>query len=292
MRRIFFILALLLPALSACGTFDEWQREKVYRPIRIVGDYGLAALRAQYPQVQLQQIDEAPGGQLQVLLVPPRGDSGAVPQHPEIRVLYLHGTGANAWQNMAKIEGITRNGLEVAAPDYRGWGASSPLLPSEESIHADAWAAWLALQAPAGQGQGVRWVIYGHSMGSAVAVRLAQRLKEVKPKAYCALVLESSFTSFPDIARSTGTLAGPLLSGLSSQKMASIERIADVHGPLWMLHGTQDTTVPIELGRRLYDAAPGPKTWLELPLAHSNLQTDTSGQYDALWQSVKAACSR
>ncbi len=325
------LAVLLLPTLSACSTFDDWQRLKVYRPTRIESSAALQALQVQWPSVATQTVHLPNGEQLQVLQVMRISQENLAPERsntandateiiavneakqPIVNVLYLHGTVAHAWGNMAKIQGITRNGLNVFAPDYRGWGSSSPRLPDEASIHEDAWATWQYLQAlqalqaaqatassaaaaatssaPSAQAnRPVRWVIYGHSMGSAVAVRLAQRLKHSAPKAYCALVLESSFTSFPDVARSASTLLGPLAAGLSSQKMASIERIADVQGPLWLLHGTQDSTIPIALGRQLFEAAPEPKTWLELPYAHSNLQTDTSGQYYALWRSVLATC--
>jgi hypothetical protein len=213
-------------------------------------------------------------------------------QSSKVKVLYLHGTLRHALQNSAKIEGITRNGMDVVAPDYRGWGASSYRIPDEASIHADAWAAWLALQ---NSPDDTRWVIYGHSMGSAVAAHLAARsyltLHDMHGQ-FCAVVLESAFTSFADVARSVGTVLGPIAAAVSTQKMASIDVIDEVPGPIWMLHGREDSTIPIALGEKLFAAAPSPKYWLDLPKDHSDLQTDTTGAYDAVWRQVISACQK
>jgi hypothetical protein len=275
----------VLGVLQGCASFDAWERQKVYRPTAVDSAewQRLLALRPDARALTVPSGHE--GQQLQVLQVPAwPGQTSAV------RVLYLHGTFRHAYQNLAKAEPMRRAGLDVLMPDYRGWGASSPLLPSEDSIHADAWAAWQALQnEKQPDGSPVRWVIYGHSMGSAVAVRLASRLRAAPNT--CALVLESSFTSFPDVADAGAGWAGRLLSLLGSQRMASIRYIDQVAVPVWFLHGSLDKTVPMAVGRRLYERAPQPRRWFDWPLGHSNLQTDPTGRYDQVWRDIAAQCT-
>jgi len=169
--------------------------------------------------------------------------------------------------------------------DYRGWGASSPRVPDEASIHEDTWAAWQALQL---REPHARWVVYGHSMGSAVAVRLAERL--AGQGAYCALVLENAFTRFSDVAGAAAGWLGRGLTALGNERMDSAGRIARVDPPLWFFHGRRDETVPRVLGRALFELAPQPKHWAEWPLGHSNLQTDPSGRYDAAWREIAEFC--
>lgn len=275
-----------LGALQGCASLDAWERQKVYRPTAVASAAEWQRLLALRPDVQALAVPvDKDDQQLQVLMVPARtGQTSAV------RVLYLHGTFRHAYQNLAKADPMRRAGMDVLMPDYRGWGASSPLLPSEDSIHADAWAAWQALQAEKQpDGSPVRWVIYGHSMGSAVAVRLASRLRAANNS--CALVLESAFTSFPDVADAGAGWLGRLLSMLGSQRMASIQYIDQVAVPVWFLHGSLDKTVPPALGRRLYERAPEPRRWHEWPLGHSNLQSDPTGRYDQVWRDIAALCA-
>lgn len=275
---------VVLLSLGGCGALDPWLREKIYRPSRIETAAEWQRLLASRPDATALTVDAGAGEQLQVLqLAAHPGQVAAV------RVFYLHGTYRHAWQNLGKAAPMLRAGLDVALPDYRGWGASSPRVPSEASIHADAWTAWQALQAATrAEGRPVRWVLFGHSMGSAVAVQLAQRLRG--SGTYCALVLESAFTSFPDVADSGVGWIGRQLTLWSDERMASIDRIAQVDPPLWFLHGSRDDTVPLALGRRLYEAAPAPKQWRQWPLGHSNLQTDPTGAYDQTWRDIAAGC--
>ena len=277
---------LLVVLLQGCSTIDAWQRQKLYRPTAVQSPAEWQRLLASRPDVQALTVPAGlPGEQVQVLQLPARAG-----QASRVRVLYLHGTYRHAFQNLAKAVPMQRAGLDVVMPDYRGWGASTPLLPSEASILEDTWAVWLALQTapPATEAKPVRWVIYGHSMGSGVAVQLARRLRG--SHSVCALVLESAFTSFPDVAQAGAGWLGRMLAGLGSQRMASIEHIAQVDQPVWFLHGSRDDTVPLSLGRRLYEQAPEPRTWREWPLGHSDLQTDPTGVYDQTWRDIAASC--
>ena len=272
---------LLMGLLGGCASLDRWQRVKLYRPTPVASATQWQQMLAQRPELETITVPVGPiGEQVRLLRWP------AVTGHTSaVRVLYLHGTFRHAFQNLAKAAPMQRAGFDVYLLDYRGWGASSFRVPNEASIHEDAWATWQALQQQAPQ---ARWVVYGHSMGSAVAVRLAERLSG--QGAYCALVLESAFTNFADVADAAAGWVGRGLSGLGNERMDSAHRIARVDPPLWFLHGSTDGTVPIALGRALFELAPSPKHWGEWPLGHSHLQTDPTGRYDAAWRDIAAAC--
>lgn len=283
-RLLYGLGAALL--IQGCAAWDDWQRQKIYRPTTLASPADWQAVVAgQRGAADLTVPVNGGAEQVKVLQLAARPGRVA-----PVGVLYLHGTYRHAGQNLGKAAPMLAAGLDVFLPDYRGWGASSPRVPSEASIHEDAWVVWQALQArgPAGAPP-VRWVIYGHSMGSAVAVQLAERLRGTR--AYCALVLESAFTSLPDVAEAGAGWGGRLLSLMGPERMASIERIDQVDPPVWFLHGSRDETVPRALGRRLYDAAPMPKQWREWPLGHSNLQTDPDGGYAQTWRDIASSCA-
>ncbi len=202
------------------------------------------------------------------------------PQAPAL--LYLHGTFRNLYQNLAKIDALRQAGYAVLAVDYRGWGDSTVISPSEETITADAATAWAELQKR--QPQASQRVIFGHSMGGSVAVRLASGLHGGSD--YAALVLEATFTRLPDVAAASG-FWGRLAAAATTLQFDSLSRIKNIDAPLLMLHGTADNTVPIALGRRLRDAAPAGVRWVEFEGgSHSRLHSEDSVLYQETLQSV------
>ena len=203
-------------------------------------------------------------------------------------VLYLHGTFRNLYKNQPKIAAIHAAGFSVLAVDYRGWGESTRVLPSEQSIMEDAERAWVefARRAPDPHSR----VIFGHSMGSGVAVELALRHRD--PLSYGALVLESGITSLPDVVRDANPL-GFIAAPLVTQHFASIEKIGSIDAPKWFLAGSADKTVPARQTRELYDAASPPKRFeLFEGGTHSGLHSEFAERYEAVWREVAAALRR
>lgn len=263
--------------LNACAWLDLKQRELVYRPTPGV----LADWQAISPQDTPLWLDQpaAKGHRLRALWIPQADPSAPV-------VLYLHGTFRNLFQNGPKIRPIHNAGFSVLAVDYRGWGESTPITPSESSIMADAEVAWEALRSLAPHAQ--HRVIYGHSMGSGVAVELAQR--HGTPPRYGALVLEAAFTSMPDVAQDHSLLASVLAGWLSDEQFASIDKIGHITPPKWILTGDQDRTVPTHHSLRLCQAAQPPCTLVVFPGgSHSRLHSEFPERYAAVWQTIRQA---
>jgi len=148
-------------------------------------------------------------------------------------------------------------------------------VPSEATIVADAWLAWAELvrrQPDAG-----KRVIFGHSMGGSIAVALASQLRHGVD--YSALVLESSFTRLPDVAAVAG-FWGSIGAAVTTLDFDALAKIGNVDAPVLMLHGADDKTVPIELGRRLRDAARPGVRWIEVPGgSHSRMHSEAPELY-------------
>jgi len=259
------LVAAFLLGLSSCAWLQDQQRQLIYRPTSSIGTRAAQNPAGPFYELTLPAAD--PAQQLSVWWLPQ-----ADPQAPTL--LFLHGTFRNLIGNQRKIEALRNAGFSVLALDYRGWGASTPITPSESSIVQDARLAWAELVRR--QPQAGRRVIYGHSMGSGVAVALAS---ELGADTVGAVVLESAFTSFTDVAREAGFWAR-LANLFNPERFDSLSRIKAVRTPLLMLHGALDDTVPITLGRRLFEAAQPPKQWLEVANArHSDLDATDPDLY-------------
>jgi uncharacterized protein len=158
-------------------------------------------------------------------------------------------------------------GFSVFAIDYRGFGKSDGDLPSEQSVYADALEAWrwLAKQQP----DPARRVIYGHSLGGAVAIDLAARLSEEGAGAARGLIVESTFTTLADVATAVAPDWIPVRL-LLSQKFDSLEKIARVRMPVFIAHGASDHLIPPRFSSALFAAAHEPKKLLLVDGASHN----------------------
>lgn len=269
---------LCLSALgSGCAWWDAKERELVYRPAPgRPADFG--GLKPGDQMYTLKVRGEQPGKPetLAFWWMP-----AADPQAPT--VLYLHGTFRSLYKNHPKMEALRDAGVSVLAVDYRGWGDSEPIIPSEESILADADVAWTELLKR--QPDPKKRVIFGHSMGGGVAIDLASRKRYLTD--YAALILESTFTSLPDVAASVGSI-GIIASWITRQRFYSDQKIAKVDAPILMMHGDRDKTVPVELGRKLRDAArPDSVRWVEISGgSHSYLHREAPGIYQQAVKSI------
>ena len=176
--------------------------------------------------------------------------------------LYFHGNAGNLTYRFLQIREITAAGSSVLMLDYRGYGKSEGS-PSEHGLYADSDAAYRYLL---GHGYSARHiVIQGESLGTAVAVDLASR------KECAGVVLEAAFTSGRDVANTVLPVIGPLVF----RDFDSKSKIANIRAPLLFFHGDRDEIIPLNLGRRLFEAATEPKWFVEVPRAGHNDLVET-----------------
>ena len=179
-------------------------------------------------------------------------------------ILYLHGARWNLTGHLFRLEQLRALGFSVLAIDYRGFGQSLGELPSEATVYEDARIAWDHLKTL--QPDADKRLIYGHSLGGAVAVDLAAELdrraqrRDQAPQAR-ALIVESTFTNLADIATEVVDTSWPI-RWLVSQKFDSLDKIDQVGIPLLLVHGTDDQYVPARFSEELYAAARHPKQLL------------------------------
>lgn len=188
-------------------------------------------------------------------------------QRAEMVLLFFHGNGGNITHRYDMIRWLMALPVNVFIIDYRGYGKSRGS-PSEKGLYRDAQAAWNYLvserRIPA-----KRVILFGESLGGAVAIDLATR---VRPRG---LIVQSSFTSIPDMAK----VIFPFLPRfLVRTKMNSIGKISKVDGPKLFIHSPPDEVVPYKFGRRLFEAATEPKQFYEVPGASHNETYLVGGQ--------------
>ncbi len=177
---------------------------------------------------------------------------------PLATLLFCHGNAGNVSHRLENVYYLLQTGLQVLLFDYRGYGHSSGQ-PTEEGLYRDALNAWAHLvQRP--DTAGTPRVVFGRSLGGAVAVELATRV-EVD-----GLIVESTFTSIQTLARRIFPLPLPELP----VKYDSLSKIGRIRTRLLAIHGEEDELIPFADGWTLFQAAPEPKAWYAIPAAGHN----------------------
>ena len=195
-------------------------------------------------------------------------------------VYYLHGVRWNLTGHLRRIAQLREFGYSVFAIDYRGFGKSDGDLPSEQMVYEDAMAGWKWLVQR--QPDPARRLIYGHSLGGAVAIDLAAKL--AADTASCGpqargLIVEATFTSLPDVAAELSWSWLPT-SLILTQRFDSISKIRSIDVPVLVVHGAGDRFIPAKFSQALYGAAPEPKRLLLVENgSHNNSMWTGNGDY-------------
>lgn len=170
---------------------------------------------------------------------------GVAPDKPGPLVIYAHGNGEVIDGCGARMQWYRDRGFSVLLVEYRGYGRS-PGSPSEDGIATDFVEAHdLAVALPEVDPHRVAY--HGFSLGGGVACSLA---RQRPPNA---MILQSTFTSIPDAAPWWA------VSALSVDPFDNLECMSEYQGPVLILHGREDTLIPVHHAQRLHAAAASSK---------------------------------
>jgi uncharacterized protein len=256
MKKVFLSILLLLAMVVATGWIylRRFEFATLYHPAPEV-----ATTPAQF-QLRFQEVQfiAADGTALTGWWIPAN--------HPRGTVVYCHGNAGNIGNNAQVAPEFFKRGFNLLLWDYRGYGHSAGR-PSENGFYADARAAFDAAEAMSGK---LPILVYGNSIGGAVAIQLATD----RPAA--ALIVEGSFASAADVARRwyPSVPIDRLLSVSydSATKAATLEGLPKLFG-----HSPHDEVIPFQSGRILHAAAAPPKTFVLLDGDHNGNSWFTPG---------------
>lgn len=190
----------------------------------------------------------------------------------EPTILYFHGNAGSLLSRAPRVERFMKEGWGVYMVSYRGYSGGTGN-PTESANVADARLAYGALLLEGVDPASV--ILYGESLGSGVAVRLATE------RQVGGVVLDAPYTAIVDIAAKAYPFLPVRL--LLADRYESTRYIAQVKAPLLILHGERDVVIPVAMGRELFRLANEPKRLVTFPAGgHSDLYLDGNGALEAV----------
>ncbi|MBM4275924.1 MAG: alpha/beta hydrolase [Deltaproteobacteria bacterium] len=183
-----------------------------------------------------------------------------VPKEGAPVFLWYHGNAGNISHRLENMKFLwDLVGVQIFIFDYREYGRSAGRI-SREGTFKDAAAAWRYLTVTR-KIPGRDIILFGRSLGTALATDLA-----VKEACRC-LILESPFTNSKEMAR----LFAPFMFDWRPRvPYDNLGKVGYVKAPVMVIHGEHDEIIPVDMGRRVFAAAPEPKELYIIPKAHHN----------------------
>ena len=175
-------------------------------------------------------------------------------------ILWCHGNAGNVSHRLENIRRLYQRGISVFIFDYRGYGRSTGV-PSEAGLYQDALASYDYL-IHVRRISPERLILFGRSLGSGVAGEVAVQ----RPSA--GLIVESSFPSIQ--AMSDQHYLGLPARWFTDVDFNLTQKVHSLQVPLLVIHGDQDSIVPMALGRQVFEAAHEPKQWYVVSGAEHN----------------------
>lgn len=245
-------IAAVAGYVAICAGLYAVQRSLVFPKL---ADH-VSAEAAGFPEAQEITLQTSDGERLLAWYVPPKAGKHLF--------IYFHGNGDTLNWRVERDRRIVADGDGLLALSYRGYEGSTGS-PSEAGLRLDAEAAYAFATTKVAPEQVVVW---GHSLGTGVAVGLAAERK------IAALVLEAPYTSIADVAAARMPFLPIRL--ILSDPFHSDERIGKVTAPVLIFHGAKDDTIPISFGERLFGLVRTPKCFVRFPEGdHVNLDDQT-----------------
>ena len=247
-RLLVLLLALALFVLSVFVAresylFDRWLAFFPEREITNTPD----VLGMPFEDVYFPAAD---GKQLHGWFIPGRGDD---------TIVWFHGNAGNISNRVYNIMLMNVHlGANLFIFDYRGYGLSEGS-PSEKGMYSDGEGVLEYLRSRDDIDQD-RLVLFGRSLGGCIVAELAMSHRAK------AVIIESSFTSVDAMSRYKRPAISFFIPSrlLVKSRFESLAKMPRIHSPVMIVHGNKDVTVPIEMGRELFDAANEPKRFYEI----------------------------
>jgi len=254
--RVRGALLLLLVLIAGIVMWDRVVESMIFHPVRGV------AITPEQLGIEAEEvfIETEDGVKIHGFYLPAPGAKRAL--------LFLHGNAGNASHRLPNAAELVRLECSVLVLDYRGYGLSEGSA-TEAGVYADARAGLDHLIEQRGFPEN-RIIVFGRSLGGAVAADLAQERK------LAGVILESTFSSIADVV-SNGP-AGALLRALAGRRFESASKIGKIRAPLLYFHGDRDEVIRYELGQQLFDVAPEPKAFETIHGAGHNDLTQVGGR--------------
>lgn len=215
-----------------------WFRQEslMFYPVPLPPDYPLA----REPDIHERSV-EVDGARLSVMqlkLAEPRGV-----------VFFLHGNAGNLAGWFGNADFYRDAGFDLVMPDYRGFGKSTGHIAGARQLRADVRAVWNAFAA---QYRGKRIVLYGRSLGTALAADLAEQLtREGQPPDLTVLV-----SPYSSIRALTAEYYPWVPSALVRYPLDTASHLAGIGGPLLLVHGERDALIGPHHARSLHAMRP------------------------------------
>jgi pimeloyl-ACP methyl ester carboxylesterase len=261
-RWLGWALTLALAYAALLGALYVGQEKLLFHPRTLPADHRFNA-GADVHEVFI----DVPGARLHALHL-------RLPD-PDGVVFYLHGNAGHLQSWFVNTAPYRRANLDLFMLDYRGFGKSGGRIESEAQLQADVRAAW---QHVAAAYEGRHRVMIGRSLGTGLVAGLAA---EVQPE------LTVLISPYESIAALAGEIYPWVPGALLRYPLRTDLALPRIRGPVLMLHGDQDTTIPVDHSQRLLALAPNARRVVIEGAGHNDLQS-----FDAYRQALAEALAR
>jgi pimeloyl-ACP methyl ester carboxylesterase len=250
LKAIGLVLLLVLALYAGLLAFVWWRQESLmFHPVPLPAAYPLATA----PDIHEHTI-AVPGAQLSVLQLKLPDPTGVV--------FFLHGNAGNLAGWFSNADFYRAANFDLVMPDYRGYGKSTGTIAGVPQLRSDVRAAWDAF---ASQYRGKRIVLYGRSLGTALAADLAEQLSR-EGRAPDLTVLVSPYSSLREL---TAEFYPWVPGALLRYPLDTGSHLRGIAGPVLLVHGEADRLIALRHSQRLREVLPSARL-LVVPSAGHN----------------------
>lgn len=182
-------------------------------------------------------------------------------EKPKISVFALHGNSGNLKSQYHHFMDLTKYGFQIFLFDYPGFGYSEGKSTRENAVE-DSFSVFQFFK-NLEEIKNTSKIIYGQSIGGNFSIPVAAKNQD----AIEGLVLEGTFTNFKDVAKRKVPILGNLVIKDNYDNRLNLKNFKK---PILIVHSKEDKTIPLEMGKQLYENANEPKEFFEIDRPHIN----------------------